>query len=129
MGIKSRLNQYYVPTANIDTLHVLDVSGKDIKILTGIRDFVALTSLDCSNDSLSNLDVSGLVNLASLDCSSNELVDLNLKNIPAGVLTALNASLNPSLTCIMVDDVAAANNMPGWTKDAGASYSLDCNAI
>lgn len=127
LGYDGGVLDNYVPTAAIDTIQALNISGKNIEVLTGIEAFVALTLLDCSHNVLHNLDVSGLAALGSLNCSDNSLVDLNLKNIQ-GNLTGLNATANPLLTCIGVDDVAAANRATGWVKDAAASYNLDCSA-
>lgn len=39
--------------------------------------FTALTKLDCSDNQLKSLDVSGNVNLKELDCSGNSLLDLS----------------------------------------------------
>ncbi|MEW7290840.1 T9SS type A sorting domain-containing protein [Aquimarina sp. 2304DJ70-9] len=115
-----------VSTARIDTITVLDINNKNIERLTGIEAFIALDSLKCSNNMLSNLNATPLINLEYLDCSSNNLVDLTLKNVPAGVLTFLDATGNPELACIQVDDVTAAENEPDWSIDATSSYDLSC---
>ncbi len=115
-----------VSTARIDTITVLDINNKNIERLTGIEAFIALDSLKCANNMLSNLNATPLINLEYLDCSSNNLVDLTLKNVPAGVLTFLNATGNPELACIQVDDVTAAENEPDWSIDATSSYDLSC---
>ena len=38
----------------------------------------------------------------------------------------MNATNNANLTCVQVDDVAAANANVVWFKDVGANYNLDC---
>jgi len=115
-----------VATVSIDTITVLDISNKNIARLTGIEDFAALDSLKCANNMLSNLDTTPLVNLEYLDCSSNDLVDLILKNAPVDVLTFIDATTNPDLNCIQVDDITAAETESDWFIDATSSYSLDC---
>jgi hypothetical protein len=50
---------------------------------------------------------------------------LNMKNLSTTSLVNFNATANPNLTCIDVDDVAAAT--AAWTLiDAGVGYSLNC---
>lgn len=68
----------YVNTANIDKIIELYVSDKGIEDLTGIEDFVALTTLVCSNNQLTNLDVSKNIALTVLSCSNNQLSLLDL---------------------------------------------------
>lgn len=46
--------------------------------LTGIQDFTALSSLDCSRNKLTTLDLSKNTALTKLDCSSNNLTNLDL---------------------------------------------------
>lgn len=127
LGLDSGAPDRYVPTANIDTLRHLNISGKGIVFLTGIRDFTTLDSLDCSNNNLNNLDMSHATSLTYLNCSANNLFDLNLKNISPNVLKSVNATGNPLLTCIAVEDVVDANNAPNWLKDTTAVYNTDCH--
>lgn len=119
-------NDNFVPTANIETLTDLDIPNLGIAVLTGIEDFMALSSLNCSNNVLRNLDTTPLGNLTVLNCSNNDLVDLTLRNVPTDILTTMDATDNPLLVCITVNDVAAADNEPNWTTDMTASYSDDC---
>jgi Leucine-rich repeat (LRR) protein len=49
-----------VPTANISSVTNLSVIDKNISDLTGIEDFTALTVLGCSNNQISNLDLSNI---------------------------------------------------------------------
>ncbi|RXM48291.1 T9SS type A sorting domain-containing protein [Flavobacterium sp. YO12] len=92
-----------VLNSSINTITALDISNSSITNLTGIQGFTSLTNLNASGNLLQKLDLS--------------------KNT---ALNNLNAANNPSLTCIQVPDVAATAN---WTvtKDAIASFSLDCN--
>jgi hypothetical protein len=64
----------YAGTAGQKTLRIYpsDASGN----LSG-----ALTSLDCYENSLTSLDVSGLTALTYLDCSSNSLTSLRAQNV------------------------------------------------
>ena len=80
---------------------------------------------DCSNNSITSLDVSHNTFLTEFYCYSNSLTSLNVKNGNNIHLFEFLAQSNPALTCIQVDDVAYSN--AHWTnKDAGASFNTDC---
>lgn len=107
----------------------------------------ALNAIYCSNNSITSLNVSTSPLLEYLYCYNNEITSLNLSSNPIlgyfecynNLLTSLNvqnghnnliaifdATSNPSLTCIKVDNVANANANSNWSKDATASYSTTC---
>lgn len=56
----------------------MDVSGKSIASLAGIGYFSSLTTLDCSDNNLSSLDVSANRKLQKLNCSGNALETLDV---------------------------------------------------
>ncbi|PWH81500.1 hypothetical protein DIS18_14560 [Algibacter marinivivus] len=72
----------YVPTINIEVVTILDVSANAISDFTGIEDFTALENLDCSNNALSNIDISNNVNLTEINCSNNTLSSLDVTENP-----------------------------------------------
>jgi len=180
----------YIPTAKINQVPTLRIRDRNITDLTGIEDFAALTSLDCSNNQLPAMDISNNTNIALLNCSGNQLSQLNITsntdlvnlNASGNALTDLNISQNtalsvlncasnqlisldiipntqlkevyaqknalfsveasngfnssllifdlrnnPNLSCILVDDIAAAQGYAGWFKDEDAQYKLECN--
>lgn len=100
----------------------------------------ALTLLRCDNNFLTSLDVFQNTGLTFLWCKENQLECLNVKNGNNNLLATFNASLNPSLLCIEVDDVSWSNS--NWTfvedeidsqttfsNNCGNSCSLDVNQI
>lgn len=116
-----------VATADVIGITSLDVSDKNISILTGIQDFVSLTELfcqknllqsltlsantkmtilDCSENNLTTLKTSDLIDLKILDCGSNQITEINLSNnvnlnefyIDHNLLTTLNLKDNLELT-------------------------------
>ncbi|HSD13077.1 MAG TPA: T9SS type A sorting domain-containing protein [Flavobacterium sp.] len=101
-----------VPTANIDDITDLDLSLSQITNLTGIEAFTSLTYLNCSSNSLTNLNVSSLTLLQELECDGNALTALNVTantslhylEAYSNQLTAINLSQNPDLTYIGLDD-------------------------
>ena len=64
--------------AEIRNITVMDVSEKEIKSLKGIEYFTALRTLNCSDNELTELDISGNTALDTLDCGFNELTSLDL---------------------------------------------------
>ena len=70
----------YLSTAEIAAVTELFVGMESINDLTGVEHFTALTSLDCSNNGLSALDVSKNTELTSLYCSINYLSALDVSN-------------------------------------------------
>ncbi|MCK5206718.1 MAG: hypothetical protein KAQ79_01815, partial [Cyclobacteriaceae bacterium] len=116
-----------VVTDSINSLPGLDVSGNGIADLTGIQDFSTLSSLDCSNNLLANLDFTKNTTLIILKCSDNDsLTSLNIKNRNNANLDTLDARNNAILLCITVDDETQIGG--AWLKDAGASFSDNCNS-
>lgn len=97
-----------VLTANINTATYLNLYNYAISDLTGISGFSALTSLSCSNNQLTTLDVSQNTALTFLTCNSNQLTSINLSgngallnlNCSNNALTTLNLSQNTALTSI-----------------------------
>jgi Leucine-rich repeat (LRR) protein len=88
---------------------------------------ISLEEFYCSNNLIANLDISKSPRLQSFSCSNNRLVSLDLRNgnTPRSD-SQLNLKNNPSLTCILVDNVAAANSYLTSAKDPSASFSTDC---
>ncbi|MBJ2176567.1 hypothetical protein JBL43_20160, partial [Aureibaculum sp. A20] len=101
LGYDSGALDDYVPTANINSITALDVSSKNIADLTGIEDFVAITSLNCSFNNLSALDVSNNILLEVLECVKNNFTSIDVSNNTA--LTSLNIVLN-ELTALDVSN-------------------------
>ena len=87
---------------------------------------VNLVNLYCSGSQLTSLNVAGLINLQNLDATGNQLLNLDLSGLVS--LVSMNCYSNP-LTCIKVDDVAAAEAQANWYKDSEASYNTECTAV
>lgn len=84
------------------------VKMSNIASLKGIEYFTALTTLDCSEQKLTTLDVSANTNLTTLNCSENRLTSLDLSkntaltelNCRYNKLTSLDLSKNTALTTL-----------------------------
>jgi hypothetical protein len=105
-------NDEYVTTANIDSVTQLHITGFGISDLTGIEDFIALTSLVCYENFITSLDMSNNTFLSGLNCASNQLASLNVSNNTALItlvcgdnqLTNLDVSQNTTLTDLRCDN-------------------------
>ncbi|MDO4224441.1 MAG: T9SS type A sorting domain-containing protein, partial [Bergeyella zoohelcum] len=73
---------------------------------------------------LKSLDLSKNTALISLFSSNNSLVQLNLAN-GNNKNMSVDATKNPSLTCIQTDSDFRASR--AWRKDSTASYNENCN--
>jgi Leucine-rich repeat (LRR) protein len=98
----------YVSYREVKNIEKIDCKNKEIASLEGIQHFTALTTLYCSSNQLTNLDVSKNSNLINLSCTSNQLTNLDvsknseLKTLFCGVnqLTQLDVSKNTALICL-----------------------------
>jgi PKD repeat protein len=107
-------------------LTVLDVSQNALSTID-LSQNIALTSFNCSFNSLTCLDLSNNPNLTSVDCSMNNLTKLNLKSGNNIALTSMTCTGNAiGLTCIQVDNAAAAMSAPGWNEDTWSVYNALC---
>ena len=84
----------YINTSDVNSRTSMSPSGKNILTLQGIGYFNKLTSLDCSNNGISSLDVSALTQLKTLNASSNQLTSIYLPSS----LETLNLSNNKKFT-------------------------------
>ncbi len=90
----------------------IDCSCMDIRDLTGLEYFAALRRLDCYDNRLTQLDVSGNPFLTVLDCSMNQLMSLNVCENAALVLlecssndlTHLDVSRNLALESLWCEE-------------------------
>ena len=85
----------------IASITELDVSGKGISSLDGIEHFTALSILDCTNNNLTELDLTKCATLTNLSCSSNKLTKLNVNGLQK--LAHLNCQNNLLETINMSD--------------------------
>ncbi|PKB16830.1 LamG-like jellyroll fold domain-containing protein [Flavobacterium sp. 5] len=92
-------------TSRINTIENLYVSNSSITDLTGIQDFAALKKLDCSQNSLTALNISKNAFLTSLSCNNNILATLDVSKNSAldtlscytNRLTVLDVKTNTAL--------------------------------
>lgn len=87
-----------------------------------------LQQLICNSNLLTNLDLSLNPSLTRLICMQNDLSSLNIKNGNTNSITQFDASQNPNLSCIQVDDPAFSYAVWANNIDPGTSFSQNCIA-
>src|SRR5690606_2694723 len=113
--------------SNNTALVHLDCRSNNLTTLD-VSNNTALDRLDCYFNNLTELDLSANTNLTVLWCSNNDLTSLNVANGSNENITYFNATANPDLTCIQVDDAAYAST--NWTNiDSTTSFSEDCSTM
>ena len=89
--------------------------------------------MHCENNQITSIDVSQHTELTYLTCQNNQLTYLNVangNNVQMGAIETFNASNNPNLNCIEVDDLIWSNSW--WTVSGGhidtqQYFSEDCS--
>jgi len=97
--------------------------NQSISDITGIEAFTALTELNCSNNSLSTLDLSQNIALTNIDCQANALTSLNVTNITN--LSWLSCNSNPNLGSI---DISSNTSLVNLNCIATGLTNLDISA-
>ena len=127
--IQLNVRNNQLPTINVTSLTSLFTLWTNNNQLTTLNTS-GLTNLRyvvCNNNQINSINLSGLTTLMELTCHNNQLTSLNLSGFVN--LYNLRCNSNSSLTCIQVNNVAAANANSSWIKDASASYALSCGLI
>ena len=92
-----------------------------------------LAELNCENNQIPSIDVSQHAELTYLTCQNNQLTYLNVangNNVQMTAVETFNASNNPNLNCIEVDNLSWSNS--NWTVSEGHIdtqhfFSENCN--
>ena len=107
----------YITQTDVNNCTTMNVSGKSISNLQGIKYFTALKELRCYNNPMTSLDVSGLTALTYLDCSH--------PNTYTGTkLTSLNVSGCTNLETLY----CSSNNISSLSvSDFTNLKNLDCS--
>ncbi len=106
-------------TKEASEIRKIECSGKGIKSMAELATyFTEITYLDCSDNELTELDVTALTKLEYLDCSGNDLKELDIQRLQK--LATLDCTDNANLTKIYVwfNFTAPA----GFSKPEGAEY-------
>jgi Leucine-rich repeat (LRR) protein len=116
---------------NINTSNSLEYLNCTTNKITdfSFANFQALSELFIGGNLLTSLDISDHeYTMYKLDCSNNQLTSLNIKNGQNENISFFNAINNPDLTCVEVDDAAAAEARWRQYVDPQVSFSENCSA-
>ncbi len=97
-------------TANLEELKVYNCNLTALDV----SDCTALKILEAYNADITELNLVSNPNLEVVNVSSNDFTTFTIKNGNNTAITSFDASNNPSLTCLEVDDVAYSN--ANWTN-------------
>ena len=70
-----------VSSAEVNSVKVADLSGKQIASIEGLQYLTALEELNISNNALDTIDLSRVPFLTALDCSNNQITALDLTTL------------------------------------------------
>ena len=84
-ALRDIFHKGYITANDVANCTSLSVVSKDISSLEGIHYFTELTSLYCSHNNLTSLNVSSLTKLQKLFCGYNNFTSLS--NLPSGLQT------------------------------------------
>ena len=130
-----------IDLSNLNSLEFFDVSNDNINNLL-LNNNLNLEHLNCSNNSLTSLelynnseieyldcsgntlvylDLVNQTNIEHLDCNTSNVICLNLKNGNNLNMSFIDATGNPTLSCVDVDDSLVATAI--WIP--GSNYNFD----
>jgi len=119
------VNANYFNIAACENLEVLEFNNSDIAENIDLSNNITLTHLSCQNNNFPTLNLVNNTALQVLNCSNNNISELNIKNGTNTIITNFDATNNPNLTCINVDDAAYSTN--NWVNiDAQTSFDENC---
>ncbi len=107
----------YITQTDVNNCTTMNVSGKSISNLQGIKYFTALKELRCYNNPMTSLDVSGITALTYLDCAPTD-------SYTGTKLTSLNVSGCTNLETLY----CSSNNISSLSvSDFTNLKNLDCS--
>ncbi len=114
-------------SANVSLLelycHTNSISALDVATNSNLQ------ALYCYGNQITTLDFSQNNDLLYISCQNNQLNSLNLANGANAFISGLDASNNPNLTCIQIDNGFTPPTNGSWIKDITTSYSDNCAAL
>ncbi len=119
LGIDKENKQDSVLSSSLVNVSSLNLESKNIGDLTGIQDFTALKHLECWDNQLKVLDLSGNILLEELFCTHNKLTSLNLSNNT--MLRALFCDEN------QLSDLDISKNIALFTMGCGINLLTSLN--
>jgi len=102
----------------------MDISSNKLTTIN-VDSLTSLMDISCDSNEFISLNFSNNPALTSLTCTDNALTGLIVKNGNNNELLTFDATGNPDLLCIEINDVASIG--VNWQKDTTASFSENCH--
>ena len=103
----------------------LDLSNKQITDFTGLEEFVNLTDLNLSGNTITSVPLVNLNQLTTLNLSNTGLTELDLSQ--NNNISSLDLSGNTGLSCVKVNPQVYQQVPSGWIYDSPTSFELECD--
>ena len=103
----------------------LDLSNRQITDFTGLEEFVNLTDLNLSGNTITSVPLVNLSGLTTLNLSSTGLTELDLSQ--NSNISSLDLSGNTGLSCVKVSQQIYQQVPSGWIYDSTTSFELECD--
>ncbi|MDC1049073.1 BspA family leucine-rich repeat surface protein [Flavobacteriaceae bacterium] len=115
----------YIDDSRMLGVTQLDLSNKQIADFTGLEEFVNLTDLNLSGNTITSVPLVNLNQLTTLNLSSTGLTELDLSQ--NSNITSLDLSGNIGLSCVKVSQQIYQQVPSGWIYDSTTSFELECD--
>lgn len=115
----------YIDDSSMLGVTQLDLSNKQITDFTGLEEFVNLTDLNLSGNTITSVPLVNLSGLTTLNLSSTGLTELDLSQ--NSNITSLDLSGNTGLSCVKVSQQIYQQVPSGWIYDSTTNFELECD--
>ena len=115
----------YIDDSSMLGVTQLDLSNKQITDFTGLEEFVNLTDLNLSGNTITSVPLVNLNQLTTLNLSNTGLTELDLSQ--NSNITSLDLSGNTGLSCVKVSQQIYQQVPSGWIYDSTTRFELACD--
>ena len=115
----------YIDDSSMLGVTQLDLSNKQIADFTGLEEFINLTDLNLSGDTITSVPLVNLNGLTTLNLSNTGLTELDLSQ--NSNIISLDLSGNTGLSCVKVSQQIYQQVPSGWIHDSTTSFELECD--
>jgi hypothetical protein len=115
----------YIDDSSMLAVTQLDISNRQIADFTGLEEFVNLTDLNLSGNTITSVPLVNLNKLTTLNLSNTDLKELDLSQ--NSNITSLDLSGNTGLSCVKVSQQIYQQVPSGWIYDSTTGFELECD--
>jgi len=115
----------YIDDSSMLGVTQLDLSNRQITEFTGLEEFVNLTDLNLSGNTITSVPLVNLNQLTTLNLSNTGLTELDLSQ--NSNISSLDLSGNTGLSCVKVSQQIYQQVPSQWIYDSTTSFELECD--